>query len=70
MTLKGFCNCCARRVELVCDETLGECVCRVCRSYDVRRDTVRKPRAMQVELVVLATLGRVCCPENTVTVLE
>jgi hypothetical protein len=34
---KGFCNCCGTEVTLLTDEELGESVCRVCRSYDVRR---------------------------------
>ena len=34
---KGHCNCCGKDVQLLTDEELGESVCRVCRSFDVRR---------------------------------
>ena len=34
---RGFCNCCGKKVTLLTDVQLGESVCNVCRSYDVRR---------------------------------
>jgi hypothetical protein len=35
--LKGYCNCCAKAVVLLHDEELGESICKLCRSYDIRR---------------------------------
>jgi hypothetical protein len=40
-TSTGYCNCCAMTVSLLTDVDLNESVCTVCRSYDVRRDTIR-----------------------------
>lgn len=34
---KGFCHCCGKNVPLLTDEQLGESICKLCRSYDVRR---------------------------------
>ena len=33
----GFCNCCGKKVILLTDEGLGESICKICHSYDVRR---------------------------------
>jgi len=35
--IKGHCNCCGRDVVLIHHIELGESVCKICRSHDVRR---------------------------------
>lgn len=33
----GFCNCCGTHRVLLTDEEMGESICQICHSYDVRR---------------------------------
>ena len=53
-TSTGFCNCCGMAVELLTDVELNESVCKLCRSYDVTRDTIRNavPKITLHELAI------------------
>ena len=53
-TSTGYCNCCAAPVVLLTDVALNESVCKICRSYDVRRDTIRN-QSPRITLHELAT---------------
>jgi hypothetical protein len=40
-TSTGFCNCCGKSVPLLTDVETKDSICLVCRSFDVRRDSIR-----------------------------